>query len=355
MKTKEVLKRAIITKTPIIIWGEPGVGKTAMIKNVAKEIGRNITTVIASLHEPTDFNGLPVVAEGGVKFVPPEFLTSLKDNDILFLDEISNAPYSVQSALLRLILERVVGDYKLPEVSFVCAANPIDTATEGWGLRPPLANRLLHVNYKLDPTDWARNFPNYWGCPPAFDLNENIWREWRTIIAAFISVNPQCLFSMPADESKRGMAWASPRSWDNVSRILAVEHPSNTEIDELAELVIAGVGEGVGYEFITWFKNLDLPEIQKVLNNPSLIEDLRQDQIFVVAQNLVNYFENNITQKAWEKSWNVIFKIAESWKEIAALSAKSLLEIKSKARADFKTPDRVVMFKNIIEKVISVR
>ncbi len=81
MKTKEVLKRAIITKTPLVIWGELGVGKTAMIKHVAKQIGRNITTVIASLHEPTDFKGLPVI-EGEVKCVPPEFLTNLKDNDI---------------------------------------------------------------------------------------------------------------------------------------------------------------------------------------------------------------------------------------------------------------------------------
>ena len=54
---------------------------------------------------------------------------------LLFLDELSTAPPAVQAALLRVVLERVVGDLTLPdEVAVVAAANPPDQAADGWDL-----------------------------------------------------------------------------------------------------------------------------------------------------------------------------------------------------------------------------
>ena len=59
-------------------------------------------------------------------------------------DEISTAPPAVQAALLRVVLERTVGDLRLPDaVSLVAAANTPEQAAGGWELSPPLANRFL--------------------------------------------------------------------------------------------------------------------------------------------------------------------------------------------------------------------
>src|SRR5262245_62386462 len=105
--------------------------------------------VIASIREPSDFAGLPVVvADGGVRFAPPRWARRLHGagRGVLFLDEISTAPPAVQAALLRVVLERVVGDLELPAaVAVVAAANPPEAGgrrlgplgTAGQPLLPP--------------------------------------------------------------------------------------------------------------------------------------------------------------------------------------------------------------------------
>src|SRR5205823_11964182 len=64
---------------------------------------------------------------------------------------ISTAPPAVQAAMLRIVLERVVGDLELPPgVRVVAAANPPEQAADGWDLAPPLANRLVHLDWPVD-------------------------------------------------------------------------------------------------------------------------------------------------------------------------------------------------------------
>jgi len=94
---------------------------------MADEMGWPCETVIAAIREPSDFSGLPVVRESQVDMAPPRWAKRLAEagRGILFLDEISTAPPAVQAALLRVVLERVVGDLELPDdVVVVAAANP---------------------------------------------------------------------------------------------------------------------------------------------------------------------------------------------------------------------------------------
>ena len=107
-------------------------------------------TVIGSLREPSDFAGLPVVTDDGVRLEPPAWAKRLHaaQAGYLFLDELSTSPPAVQSAMLGVALERRVGDLLLPRaVQVVAAANPPERAADGWDLTPPLANRFLHVSY----------------------------------------------------------------------------------------------------------------------------------------------------------------------------------------------------------------
>lgn len=63
---------------------------------------------------------------------------------------LTTAPPAVQSALLRVVLERKVGFYPLPsKVRIVAAANPPDLMTGGWDLSPPLRNRFVHLDWEL--------------------------------------------------------------------------------------------------------------------------------------------------------------------------------------------------------------
>ena len=109
--------------------------------------------MIGSIREPADFAGLPVVIDGAVQMAPPLWARRLAaaGHGLLFLDELTTAPPAVQAAMLRVVLERVVGDLSLPEaVRVVAAANPPEEAADGWQLSAPLANRLVHLDWPVE-------------------------------------------------------------------------------------------------------------------------------------------------------------------------------------------------------------
>lgn len=127
----QALGVAVAAQVPVLLWGAPGTGKTSAIKAMADAMGWPCETVIASIREPSDFAGLPVVIGAEVRFAPPAWARRLAaaGRGLLFLDELSTAPPAVQAALLRVVLERVVGDLDLPPgVAVVAAANPPEQA-----------------------------------------------------------------------------------------------------------------------------------------------------------------------------------------------------------------------------------
>ena len=121
------LSIAIQAGTPVLLWGSPGTGKTSKINALSVELDRHVECVIASIREPADFGGLPVLEEAGVHLHAPAWAHRLAEagNGILFIDEISTAAPATQAALLRVVLDRVVGDLPLPvTTAVVAAANP---------------------------------------------------------------------------------------------------------------------------------------------------------------------------------------------------------------------------------------
>lgn len=148
------LQVTLQANVPALWVGAPGVGKTSIIRALARKMGWPIETVIASICEPSDLGGLPVIDNGGVRRVPPAWALHLaeacKDGrpGIMFFDELSTAAPANQAAVLRISQERVVGDCQLPpSVRFMAASNPVDQSAGGWDLSAPLANRLCHLRW----------------------------------------------------------------------------------------------------------------------------------------------------------------------------------------------------------------
>jgi len=148
----QALAVSIAANVPVILWGAPGVGKTSVIEQIAEHHGWRLETVIASISDPTDFKGMPREDAGRTVFSPPSWAIAIEQNGggVVFLDEISTAPPSVQAALLRPVLSKVVGDLALPAATrFVAAANPPEIAADGWDLSAPLANRFVHLTWEV--------------------------------------------------------------------------------------------------------------------------------------------------------------------------------------------------------------
>src|SRR5688572_25066197 len=211
------LGTAVAAGVPVLLWGAPGTGKTSAIRAMAGAASWACETVIASIREPSDFAGLPIVVDGAVRFAAPTWARQLAADErpgLLFLDEISTAPPAVQAALLRVVLERVVGDLSLPpDVVVVAAANPPEQAADGWDLSAPLANRFCHLDWTVEPASFAEGLVGGWPSPvpPVLAAGwEAGMQHTRALISAFVTVRPGLACDVPTDAARAGRGWPSP-------------------------------------------------------------------------------------------------------------------------------------------------
>ena len=75
----EALGVAVAARVPVLLWGAPGTGKTSAIRAMARAMDLPCETVIASIREPSDFAGLPIVVGDVVRFAPPAWARRLAE------------------------------------------------------------------------------------------------------------------------------------------------------------------------------------------------------------------------------------------------------------------------------------
>jgi AAA domain (dynein-related subfamily) len=322
---------AVAARVPVLLWGAPGTGKTSTIRAMADQMGWPCETVIASIREPSDFAGLPVVMGNGVRFAPPGWAQRLAEagRGLLFLDELSTAPPAVQAALLRVVLERVVGDLALPEdVAVVAAANPPEQAADGWDLSAPLANRLCHLAWEIDPRAVADGLAGGWAAPTVPVLPDR-WEGGvglaRGLVAAFLHVRPALACAPPADAGSAGRGWPSPRTWDMAARLLAAGDAGDAGEEARSALVRGCVGEGAGVEFLAWLVEMDLPDPEAVLADPaSFVLPKRGDRAYAAVAAVAAVVAADPTPQRWVAGWQVLGQAASGAPDVAAVAARTL-------------------------------
>ncbi|WP_042421927.1 AAA family ATPase [Streptacidiphilus anmyonensis] len=320
----EALTLAVAADLPVLLWGEPGIGKTAALTQLAAALDLPLTTVIASVHEPSDFSGLPVVgddpARQGVPLAPPDWAVRLvrAGKGLLFLDELSTAPPAVQAALLRLVLERRVGSLQLPAgVRIVAAANPRASAADGWELSPPLANRFVHLQWTHDHDVVVRGLGGTW---PRADLPRLAPERLpeavalaRRAVCGLLAVRPGLVHRLPENETRRGGAWPSPRSWEMTLRLIAFATAAGSSRDVLSQLVRGTVGDGPGLELLSSMDRMDLPDAETLLADPEAAVlpergDLRQ----AVLDAVVAAVRSRPEPARWDAAWRLLVRAVET-------------------------------------------
>jgi hypothetical protein len=321
---------------PAIVWGGPGVGKTSAIRSLAAKLDRHCETVIASIREPADFAGLPVVRPGGVEFSAPSWAHRLIDRGgLLFLDEITTAPPAVQAAMLRVILERTVGDLTLPDtVSIIAAANPPSQAADGWDLAPPLANRFVHLDWVLDAGAWASGtVSGFWGLAEPLRVTVSPAKERRMLgeVAGFIERRRDLLHSVPSTAAEAGRAWPSPRSWTTGGRLLAACESLGSAYGGVGVQLLAGsVGPAAAAEFLAWRSESELPDPERVLADPSsFVLPSRGDRIYASLTSIVAAVAESPTASRWQAAWEAIAIASQAGHtDIAVAVVRSLLSLR---------------------------
>nr|WP_030174796.1 MoxR family ATPase [Streptomyces sp. NRRL S-813] len=320
----QALTLAVAADLPVLLWGEPGIGKTAALTQLAASLDLPLTTVIASVHEPSDFSGLPIVGDDpavqGVPMAPPQWAVELvrAGRGLLFLDELSTATPAVQAALLRVVLERRVGALQLPPgVRIVAAANPRASAADGWELSPPLANRFVHLYWVHDPDVVVRGLGGVW---PRAQLPRLVPQRLveavdfaRRAVCGFLRARPTLIHRLPSSETRRGGAWPSPRSWEAALTLLAFATAASVSREVLALLVRGAVGDGPGLELLAHLDRMDLPDPESLLADPASADlpvrgDLRQAALEAVVAAVGARPE----RQRWEAGWAVLARALET-------------------------------------------
>jgi hypothetical protein len=331
---QQVLACAIATRTPVLLWGPPGIGKTATIRSLAETMGLPLEIVIAAIHEPADFSGLPYPDGDRVRYLTPDWAVRLAEagHGVLFLDEISTAPPAVQAALLRIVLERRVGQLQLPDdVVVIAAANPPEEAAAGWELAAPLANRFCHIDWPVPGTqEWTTGITVGWTpllLPSALGEWQRYLPSARGLVAGFLSSAPHHLFALPEDLAQRGRAWPSPRTWEMATRMLAAVLALSPSEELVATAVGACVGRGIGYELAALVSGDRLLDPFAALADPEgnpLPE--RPDKLITLLMAIAAVASEDV-DRYWTAAWTVIARVAGKRRDIAAVAARPLARV----------------------------
>lgn len=217
-----------------MLHGRPGVGKTEIVAQLARETSSRLHDLRLTTIEPADLRGLPFYDDAARRTVwyPPEDLPSGDGPAILFLDELTAAAPSLQPTVYGLLQERRVGTYRLPKQAFVVAAgNAVEDGAVAYEMGTALSDRLIHLSVVAEASDWLARYA--------------VPRALNPAVAAFIRTRPD-LLDTTEDVLRQGAVVAcTPRSWARVAAIMDAVPDRATR-----DLLIAGtVGEAAAAEF----------------------------------------------------------------------------------------------------------
>lgn len=246
----EAVELCLRAGLPPMLWGPPGVGKSATVEEVARRHGWGLVITRFADRNPVDVTGVPFpdVKKGRTYYLPPdEYPDPARDGEqgVWFLDEITNAPREVQTTLLGLFLGRRLSNYELPAGwHLVAAGNRVVDRAGSYQMTSSQANRMVHIPVccSLPPLELVAD---------GISVNFDQWRKWayahgiRGEVIAFHGFRQKLLWAATGQ-----VAFATPRTWEFVSRILDAAE------GRFVYLAVAGcVGDGPADEFAAFLRS----------------------------------------------------------------------------------------------------
>jgi hypothetical protein len=250
-----ILGRMIAARLPVLVTGAPGVGKSDIVAQAAKDAGADVIISHPAVADPTDAKGLPWIAKDGdsATFLPfGELAQAIRATKptVWFLDDLGQAPPSVQASFMQLLLARRVNGHLLPGcVTFIAATNRRTDRAGVSGILEPVKSRFAAiVELEADLDDWCR-----WAF--ANDVPAEL--------IAFLRFRPDllCAFQATADLTNSPV----PRTWAHAGKLLALGLPMALQ----HQAIVGAVGEAAAVEFGAFLRLYrDLPSIDAILMDP---------------------------------------------------------------------------------------
>jgi len=318
---------------PIYLHSSPGIGKSAVIRQVTKELDIGFVDVRLAQLEQADVAGIPYVSRSDddahetMKTSVPDWFPSKErikngmfpKNGVLFFDEMSNAPIPVQHAAYRIVLDREIhrGCELGDGWAIVSAGNKKTDKTGAKGVAPALANRYA---FHLDIEANLNDFTIY-----AMDVGLN------SEIIGFLNFDSSKLYQF--DPKKNDVAFATPRSWEQVSNLLSIGY----NVDDLAHVLGGCVGDGVASEFMSFRKYYgSLPNFQKIMSGEETYKVPTDRGIcFALTSSLIqNLVENALDKKKVKNLEKIMVQLDDDFLIMAYKTVKGVFESRKNENAD---------------------
>lgn len=334
---------------PVYITSKPGMGKSQLIEQIAADFKCPLYDARLAQFAPEDLRGVPYpnVKDKITEWFTPTFFPRKDELAILFLDEFDKAKPAVQNASLQLLLNRRLGEYKVPNKVFILAAgNTLNDNSFSIPLSSALNNRMLHIEMDSNVNDWLK-----WASQDITIGKETTSRIEEDIIG-FMTFKPEMIHTF--NEKER--AWPSPRTWDFLSSLIRSSSNKIKDIDAI-NLASMAVGTGAAREFHAYrkiYKGIDPKQILKG-EYPVITEKTDVNFKYAVSTCLGFYVKNNGLKDAKEAKHCLKFigKFSEEFRIIALRLMLKRNQLNNKINEWCKEEAKEVL-DNVLDKILDM-
>lgn len=223
---------SVVRQRPIFLLGAPGIGKTAIMEQIAQEMGIALVSYSMTHHTRQSALGLPFITEkvyGGEKvsvseYTMSEIIASIYDTmessgmkeGILFLDEINCVSETLAPSMLQFLQYKIFGRHRVPEGWVIVTAG-----------NPPEYNKSVRefdvVTY--DRLKVLEVEPDY-----------RIWKEYavdkgiHNAVVSYLDLKKDHFYCM--EMTTKGRSYVTARGWEDLSEILQLYEDEQLAVDE---------------------------------------------------------------------------------------------------------------------------
>ena len=222
----------LVHQRPVFLLGAPGLGKTAIMQQIADEMGLGLVSYSMTHHTRQSALGLPVIVEkeyGGKTYQVSEYTmseiiasvydcmrTTGKTEGILFLDEINCVSETLSPSMLLFLQYKVFGGHQIPEGWVVVTAG-----------NPPRFNKSVRefdaaTRDRLKVIEVEPNYPAW----KAYALDHGVSR----CVISYLDIRPEDFYKV--ETTVDGLTVVTPRAWEDLSEMLQYHEELGLPVSE---------------------------------------------------------------------------------------------------------------------------